>query len=176
VSPRLGHRTRAVDRFEFDPGDLTRLLEVVAWLSAHRDGWVNLLPGVETPAEPVESAGLFSIFGGGAPEPVSMCTWMPPGSSRHALDEVTVGVMHAQGHRVMPELQAAGLGLPPGWRLGGDHPRRGLVVRVPTTASDREVLTWALSVGTRLCAVPTTGTWRAEVYQPMRLGPAGGAE
>ena len=158
---------RAVDRFEFDPADLSRLLEVVAWLAAHRDGWLNLLPGVDTPAEPVEAPGLFAIFGSAQP-PVSMCTWMPPGKGRHALDEVTVGIMHARGKRVLPELEAAGLGVPPGWRVWGDHPRRGLVVRIPTTAADREVLRWALAAGAQLCAVPMTGGWQAEVYQPAQ--------
>ena len=158
---------RTVDRFEFDPADLTRLLEVVAWLAAHRDGWLNLLPGVDTPSEPVEAPGLFAIFGS-AQAPVSMCTWMPPGKGRHAFDEVTVGIMHARGTKVVPDLVAAGLGVPPGWRVWGDHPRRGLVVRIPTTADDGEVLRWALAAGGQLCAVPTTGSWQAEVYEPTR--------
>jgi hypothetical protein len=164
--PRL-RAPRTVDRFEFEPADVSRLLEVMAWLAANRDGWLNLLPGVDTPAEPVEAPGLFAIFGS-AQQPVSMCTWMPPGRGRHAFDEVTVGVMHALGKRVMPDLQAAGLGVPPGWRVSGDHPRRGLVVRIPTTAADREVLKWVLGAGAQLCAVPTTGGWQAEVYQPTQ--------
>ena len=165
MSPLRAPRT--VDRFEFDPADLSRLLEVVAWLAAHRDGWLNLLPGVDTPSEPVEAPGLFAIFGS-AQAPVSMCTWMPPGKGRHAFDEVTVGIMHARGTKVVPDLVAAGLGVPPGWRVWGDHPRRGLVVRIPTTADDGEVLRWALAAGGHLCAVPTTGSWQAEVYEPTR--------
>jgi hypothetical protein len=164
--PRL-RAPRAVDRFEFTPADLSRLLEVVGWLAAHRDGWLNLLPGVDTPTEPVETAGLFAIFGSSQP-PVSMCTWMPPGRGRHALDEVTVGIMHGMGKKVLPDLVAAGLGVPPGWRVWGDHPRRGLVVRIPTTVADREVLGWTLAAGAQLCTVPTTGGWQAEVYQPIQ--------
>jgi len=167
VSPLPRQRgARTVDRFEFDPSDLSRLLEVVAWLSAHRDGWLNLLPGVDTPVEPAEAPGLFSIFGG-VREPVSMCTWMPPGRGRHALDEVTVGIMHGRNRRVVPELEAAGLAVGPGWRVWGDHPKRGLVVRVPTSAPDAQVLGWALAAGALLCAVPLTGAWQAEVYQPL---------
>ena len=60
VTPLRQRAQRSVDRFEFDPADLTRLLEVTAWLSAHRDGWLNLLPGVESSADPVEAPGLFS--------------------------------------------------------------------------------------------------------------------
>jgi hypothetical protein len=93
---------------------------------------------------------------------------MPPGKGRHAFDEVTVGIMHARGTKVVPDLVAAGLGVPPGWRVWGDHPRRGLVVRIPTTADDGEVLRWALAAGGHLCAVPTTGSWQAEVYEPTR--------
>ena len=164
--PRL-RAARTVERFEFDPADLTRLLEVLAWLSAHRDGWLNLLPGVDTGGEPVEPPGLFSLFGASR-EPVSMCTWMPPGRGRHALDEVTLGIMHGRNRRVIGELDAAGLSVPPGWRVWGDHPRRGLVIRIPASASGAEVLRWALSAGGQLCAVPQTGSWQAEVYQPLR--------
>jgi hypothetical protein len=163
---------RTVDRFEFDPTDLSRLVEVTAWLSAHRDGWMNLLPGVDTPAEPVESPGLFSIFGS-AQQPVSMCTWMPPSGGRHALDEVTVGIMHGRGSRVVPDLTAAGFAIAPSWRVSGDHPRRGLVVKVPATEPDREVLAWVIGAGGHLCALPTTGSWQAEVHQPS--SPLGGA-
>ena len=159
-------RQRSVDRFEFDPATPTRVLEVLAWLSAHRDGWVNLLPGVESDDASVEAPGLFSIFGA-AREPVSMCTWMPPGRGRHALDEVTLGIMHGRNRRVVPELEQAGLAVPPGWRVWGDHPRRGLVVRIPTTAPDAQVLSWAVAAGGRLCAVPLTGLWQAEVHQPL---------
>ncbi len=164
--PPRGRAARAVDRFEFDPADLGRLLEVVAWLSAHRDGWLNLLPGVERSDEPVEAPGPFAIFGSARP-PVSMCTWMPPGKGRRSLDEVTVGIMHGLGRRVVPDLQAAGLPVPPGWRVWGDHPRRGLVVRIPTTAPNRQVLDWTLAAGGRLCDVPMTGSWQAEVHQPV---------
>ncbi len=160
-----GPSRRSVDRFEFQPGDVARLLEVLAWLSAHRDGWLNLLPGVEAPPEP-EAPGLFSMFGSIGP-PASMCTWLPPGKGRRALDEVTVGISHGLRRRVLPDLQAAGLSVPPAWRVWGDHPRRGLVVRVPTSAPDRDVLTWMLASGERLCDMPLTGTWQAEVHQPV---------
>ncbi len=164
--PPRGSARRAVDRFEFDPADLGRLLEVMAWLSAHRDGWLNLLPGVEASDEPVEAPGLFAIFGSARP-PVSMCTWMPPGRARRSLDEVTVGIEHGRGRRVMPDLEAAGLSVPPGWRVLGDHPRRGLVVRIPSSAPDRQVLQWMLAAGDRLCDLPMTGSWQAEVHQPV---------
>lgn len=142
------------------------MLEVLAWLAAHRDGWLNLLPGVEADAPTEEAPGLFSLFGP-TRERVSMCTWMPPGRGRHALDEVTVGVMHGRNGRVVPELEQAGLAVPPAWRVWGDHPRRGLVVRIPSSAPDAEVLRWVLGAGALLCAAPMTGLWQAEVHQPL---------
>lgn len=163
----LGQRARRrVDRFEFSPADLSRLLAAAAWLSAHRDGWINLLPGVEAESETVEAPGLFSIFGSTA-QRVSMCTWMPPGRGRRALDEVTLGIMHPRGSRVLPDLATRGLGLPPGWRVWSDHPRRGLVVKIPAAADDAEVLGWAIGAGGELCGAPLTGSWQAEVYQPL---------
>lgn len=160
---------RSVDRFEFDPATPARVLEVLAWLAANRDGWLNLLPGVESDAPSVEGPGLFSLFGA-VREPVSMVTWMPPGRGRHALDEVTVGIMHGRNQRVVPELTEAGLSVPPGWRVWGDHPRRGLVVRIPTTAPAPEVLRWAVAAGAQLCAVALTGLWQAEVHEPLLNG------
>jgi hypothetical protein len=150
---------------EFDPGEVSPVLEVLAWIGAHRDGWVNLLPGVDQTDEPVEGPGLFSMFGT-RQAPVAMCTWMPPGRSRRSPEEVTVGIMHPAGRRVLPELVAAGLGVPPGWRVTADHPRRGLVVMVPATVPNEQVLAWTLAAGAKLCALPTTGRWRAEVYLP----------
>jgi hypothetical protein len=167
VTP-IGQRSRrSVDRFEFSPADLNPVLAAAAWLSAHRDGWLNLLPGVETDAEPVEAPGLFSIFGSTA-KPVSMCTWMPPGRGRRSLDEVTLGIMHARGTRVLPDLAARGIMLAPTWRVWSDHPRRGLVVKIPASADDAEVLGWAVGAGGELCSLPLTGSWQAEVYQPLR--------
>jgi hypothetical protein len=164
--PTRGRAGRAIDRFEFDPSELSRLLEVVAWLSAHRDGWLNLLPGVEASDVPVEAPGLFAIFGSTRP-PVSMCTWMPPGRGRRSLDEVTVGIEHGLGRRILPDLESAGLSVPAAWRVWGDHPRRGLVVRIPSSAPDRQVLQWTLAAGARLCDLPMTGSWQAEVHQPV---------
>jgi hypothetical protein len=141
------------------------VLEALAWLAANRDGWVNLLPGVEEDT-PVEAPGLFSFFGPQQP-PVSMCTWMPPGRGRHGVEEVTVGILHPFGKRVVRELADGGIGVPSQWRVAGDHPRRGLIVRVPLTVSNSDVLTWTLAAGEYLCPIPMTGMWEAHVYLPI---------
>jgi len=58
-----------------------------------------------------------------------------------------------------------GFPLPTGWRWQQDHPRRGLVVRVPTDVAHAVELDWLLRAGTALSIVPLTGEWEARVRE-----------
>ena len=62
---------------------------------------------------------------------------------------------------------AAGWGLPEGWTLVQDHPRRGLVVLPAAGGDKQEVLTWLLEAGMVLSVVRLTGQWQAEVHLPL---------
>ena len=115
-------------------------------------GWVNLQPGVAEEDLPPPAGSLFGLFGGRGPM-VPLCTW-------HR-GERSAGLQHATG----PKL-ARRIDVPRGWRIVQDHPRRGLVVRVPADVADLEVLRWLVDVGGGLCVVPTTGQWLAELHAP----------
>jgi hypothetical protein len=69
---------------------------------------------------------------------------------------------------VVAKLLELGLALPEGWRVVQDHPRRGLVAKLPAGADDVKVLGWLIRAAGALCAVPRTGRWRAEVFEGTR--------
>ena len=124
-------------------------LHVVA---AHLDprGWVNLQPGVAEEDLPPPTSSLFGLFTARGPV-IPLCTWHP--------GERSAGVQHATGPKVVTRIE-----VPQGWRVVQDHPRRGLVVRVPADVEDLDVLQWLVAAGVRLCPVPTTGQWLAELH------------
>lgn len=128
----------------FEPSDLAPVLDAMP-----ASGWVNLQPEVgELPEE--ETSGYFGIFGARGPV-VPFATW-------HAGDR-SAGIQHGTGPKV-----ARRIDIPAGWRVAQDHPKRGLVVRVPAGVPDAEVLAWLLATGTVLCPAPLLGRWVAEVH------------
>ena len=113
-------------------------------------GWVNLQPDVDPDDLPPPQSGFFGMFGNRGPL-VPFCTW-------HA-GERMAGIQHAGGPKLARRIE-----IPAGWRVTGDHPKRGLVVAVPAGAGDDEVLAWLVRVGSDLCSVPTSGRWVAELH------------
>lgn len=155
-------RHRPVEAVEFTPPDVGAVVEWMAVLSSAGDGWVNLLPGVPEDAVEEPPRTVFTAIFGSARPPVTMCTWMP---ARHG-QPPTVGVSHPGDGRAVPQLVAAGIPLPHGWRLRQDHVRRGLVAETAPDADPAGVLDWLLRAGELLARVPLTGTWQARVHLP----------
>lgn len=155
-----------METIEFDPGAPGAVVARMDELTSAGEGWINLMPGV--PEEEVEEPprGVFSALFGTAQAPVSMGTWMPAAGGRRSGEE-TVGIMHPRGRRAVDELASAGVMVPAGWRVGQDHPRRGLIVHPPVGTPHVEVLAWALRAGAVLAVVPLTGSWEARVYLPL---------
>jgi hypothetical protein len=115
-------------------------------------GWVNLEPDIEDPPPPPGRGWVASIFSNRGPMP-TFATWHP--------GERSAGIQHNTG----PKL-ARRVAVPAGWRVVQDHPRRGLVVRVPEGVADEQVLRWLVDLGEELTQVDTDRKWHAVVHTP----------
>jgi hypothetical protein len=156
-----------VEAFDFTPPDSDRVVGFLHMVTEAGQGWINLMPGVEMDEDQRTnvSTGLSALFGG-RQAPVTMCTLMPASPNKQALDGVTVGLLHPTGNKVVARLAEAGVPLPEGWVVRQDHNRRGLVVRAPRGAPEKEIIGWSVRAGTALCREEMTGEWQAVVYLP----------
>ncbi|HUY23264.1 MAG TPA: hypothetical protein VMV22_13085 [Acidimicrobiales bacterium] len=155
---------RRTEVIEFRVEDTGAVVRAMDDLATRHDGWLNLHPHVRPEDEPPPQRGLGTMLLAGAVHDVPVCTWVAGKVGRNGVQPDSVGVQHAVGTRVLARLTSAGVGLPEGWRLVQDHPRRGLVVTPPTHADHGAVLTWLLEAGMVVSAVRLTGDWRAEVH------------
>jgi hypothetical protein len=153
-----------LERFEFWPDDPSAVVARLEGMVAARQGWCNLLPGVvdeDDDRRPTVQMPLAAMFGTRSTG-VAMGTIMAPHGRRSS--DVTVGLMHPRGRRVVAQLAELGFPLPPGWRVTQDHARRGLVVEVPATEDLDALVRWVVGAGAAVCTVPLTGSWQAEVH------------
>ena len=131
-------------------------------LDAAGRGWINLSPEAPDDAEGPGS-GMFSFFSARGPA-VPLCTWVAAHQRRGNRRPAQLGIQHPTGTRTAARLDSLGRGVPTGWRVSQDHPRRGLVIDVALDEPDAAVLAWLLDAGDALCGVDVTGAWLADVY------------
>ena len=162
-----------MEQFEFVPPTTGAVLDRMQLLTQAHDGWINLLPGVPEEEAQRASGGVFSALFG-VQQPVTMCTWMPPGTGRGGTGEQSVGVLHPRGRNAVAQLAELGVPVPSSWRVTQDHARRGLILHPLPGASPAEVLDWALRAGAALAVVPLTGSWQARVFLPRHELPPEG--
>ncbi|HKN49529.1 MAG TPA: hypothetical protein VJ010_04830 [Actinomycetota bacterium] len=145
------------EELDFDPAEPAAVLARMDEVAAAGKGWVNFQPAVDADQEPPPRTKLFGLFSNAGPD-VPLCTWVPgqPTSS--------IGVQHATGPKAADRLKIVERGIPDGWRVRQDHPKRGLVVEVPGGVPNSRVLDWLLDAGTALSTMRLTGRWRAIVY------------
>jgi hypothetical protein len=166
IDARAMTRSRP-EQIEFAPDRLGPVLAHMATMTAASSGWINICPIIEAEHVP-PPPGVLSIFGGSIHK-VPTGTWMPGKVERSgSVGATRIGLQHSGGPRVVAQLRDLGLALPEGWRVVQDHPRRGLVAKLPAGADDAAVLDWLIRAAGTLCAVPHTGRWRAEIYEQTR--------
>jgi hypothetical protein len=152
---------------EFDEKYRTPVVARMATMTASRQGWINLTPGLDVDVAPPQRSALVNLFGARGPD-VPLATWTPPAKGDR--EASTVGIHHGQGPRIANHLAEAGFPVPDGWRLLQDHPKRGIVCAVPATTDETELdalLDWLLRATGVLCPVPRTGEWRALCYRAI---------
>jgi predicted metal-dependent HD superfamily phosphohydrolase len=149
----------------------TNPAEVVAKMRALaqvHQGWVNLQPGIHPDDVPSSPGGIGNLFAASMPSfQVPVTTWVPGRVRRNGAAPDSIGIQHGTGPRVVGRLTAAGVPIPQGWRWRQDHPRRGLVVEVPSGTDPAMVVAWLVDAAEVLALVPLTGDWRAEVHGPV---------
>lgn len=169
----------------FGPSDRERLVTRMRELASSRDGWVNLLPvpdddtdaddpsgagvsaGAGTSSVPgvlPARAGVFNWLLGRDPA-MPACTWVPGETRRKGTDPDSLGIQHGAGSRVVALLRQNAVDLPAGWRVLADHPRRGLVLELPTGTDPTEVLDWLLRASDVLSGTPLPDRWVALVHR-----------
>lgn len=158
-----------VEEFEFESRAIDKVVASLDLLISQRDGWANLLPGLDLDDadEFTSQSGIFSIFGSRQPSS-TMCTFVPPKMKGKSKEGVTLGILHPGPRLVVKRLKEKGLDLPKDWQVRQDQAKRGLVLWIPLSSSTESMVEWAIRAGTMLCAEATTGTWKARIYHPVR--------
>jgi len=129
------------------------------------DGWINLIPRITDDDERPTYLGFFAMFGGGGMG-VTMCTWIPAGQEHRGHVLASLGITHGTGQRAAAKLDSLAVPIPETWRVEQDHPRRGLILRVPSDEPHEQVLVWALQAVGVLSAPRDIRRWRADIYNP----------
>jgi hypothetical protein len=150
------------ETFTFTPDQPGAVLTEMDRLSAAHRGWINLTPMVREEDEPPAQMGLGLLFAGTIHD-VPVCTWVPGKDGRRGIERDSLGIQHNAGTKTVALLATLNVPVPPGWRREQDHPRRGLVLRVPTDVAHADQLRWLLDAATALSTVPLTGQWEARV-------------
>ncbi|MBA2497544.1 MAG: hypothetical protein H0V33_10710 [Acidimicrobiia bacterium] len=157
-----------IEVVECTADDLQAVAVVLEELSTAGTGWVNVDPEAALDPQDLPPPRGFLSYRLGARGPdIPRATWTAPGARTPA----NVGIHHAAGVRANDQLRDAGRPVPETWRLLQDHPKRGLVLALPTpTGSDalpthEGTLRWLLAATTILSRVPLTGWWAAEIHR-----------
>jgi hypothetical protein len=146
------------EQIDFAIDDRVTVLARMDQLAESGKGWINLSPALAEDEEPPPRSSTFGLFSGRGPD-VPLCTWVP-GTPTQA------GIQHGAGAKAVGVLRNLGEPVPEGWRVTQDHSRRGLVVLIPDSTSNEQVLDWLLRAGTALAAhLKLAGWWRAAIYR-----------
>ena len=156
---------RQIERVAFNGDELKEVVAYMARLGSAEDGWINLTPRTSDDDDRPTSLRFFTLLSGGSTGD-TMCTWIPGSHNRRGLVQPTLGIAHITGHRVFAELPLLDVPIPQTWIVEQDHPRRGLILRLPFDESSEQVLIWALRAAGALLALPIR-RWRADVYLPV---------
>ncbi len=146
-----------VDRIEFlrhRPEDLVAIVAKVIG----QGGWLNVQADPEEiDPRALRKPSIFSASGRVAP----LATLVAGrGTAPHQL-----GFEHGSGRQAVRRLHEAGIPLPAGTKVLADHPRRGLVLTVPSTTPAEDLAELMLQASSQLTAIPLGDKWVADVHR-----------
>jgi hypothetical protein len=151
----------------FAADDVSAVVEWMPRLAGADDGWINPVPRTTRDDERPTALGFFALFSGGG-SGVTMCTWIPGGAGRRGPSGPSLGITHVIGRRAVAELLALEIPIPESWSVEQDHPRRGLIVRLPSEEDHGSVLEWALRAAAALSGPDPIRRWRADIHLPIK--------
>ena len=160
----MARERRQIEQLKFGvDDDLTPVVAYMVQLSGAGDGWINLMPRITEDDERPTSLGFLTLFGGGSIG-ITMCTWIPGSDGRRVRIEPSLGITQVTGRRAIFRLRSLGVPIPDAWRVEQDHPRRGLILRLPSDEAHDHVLVWALRAVSALSAPRLVRGWQADIY------------
>jgi hypothetical protein len=153
------------ETIEFWSSDPSALGPRLGALALERDGWVNLHPLVPPEDVPRNSLGLLGWVQAKGPA-VPEATWVPgPVSRRGQQQPDSVGLQHNGGPKARLRLADEGVPIPDGWRVRADHPRRGLVLEVPSGTDPQLIVSWLLRAARALSTITLPDAWVAAFHK-----------
>ena len=151
---------------EFAEDERAGVVKRMIAMATNGEGWINLTPGLDIDFTPIQSL-TSRLFGARGPD-VPLATWAP--ARANGKEPSTIGIQHSRGPKVVARLTELGAPLPQGWHTLQDHPKRGLVLALPTTTDELDLdrtLAWLLKATRILTPLPRTGEWRAICYKAI---------
>lgn len=153
----------------FTGSDTAHVVERMRDLVDRRNGWINFQPVLqdedgESPVTmPPVRPGVLGLFSGRGPA-VPVGTWVPGAKKRRGFEADSLGIQHGAGPKAARKLREAGVTAPNDWRVLSDHPKRGLVVRLPSETDPGAVLDWMIRACRELSLVQLPDNWVAMVH------------
>lgn len=132
-------------------------------LNRDRDGWLNLRPDIDLEDVPLPDPAINRLFSTKGPA-VPLVSWVPGRKRKRGVEPTSLGLQHGGGPRAMWRLRDGGLVRPDGWKVLGDHPKRGLVLELPADESPEDTLDWVLRAAVMLTPIELPSAWRAGLF------------
>jgi hypothetical protein len=148
---------------EFDARAPEPVVSRMRGLARTRDGWVNMQPLVDEREVPQTSVGILGWVSAKGPA-VPEATWLPGEPKRNGVSPDSIGLQHRGGPKARFTLADAGTPIPQGWKVLSDHPKRGLVLELPTDTDPEAVVDWLVRAAEILSPMRLPDQWVAAVY------------
>lgn len=140
------------------------VVAIMDQLAAVHAGWLNLQPDVDVEDVADTSTPLTRLLTAKGP-PVPLGSWVPGAERRGGVEPTSLGLQHPGGRKAVWRLRDSGVAVPEGWRVLGDHPRRGLVLSLPPDADHTATIDWLVRAAVALTDLVLPDGWRAAVYR-----------
>jgi hypothetical protein len=149
---------------EFRVGAPAEVVGLMGELALAHAGWMNLQPDVAVEDVPDTGSPFGRLLTATGP-PVPLGSWVPGAIRRGRPEPTSLGLQHPGGRKAIWRLRDVGITVPEGWTVLADHPRRGIVLRLPDGADPATALDWLVRAAVELTEMALPDVWRAAVFR-----------